>query len=91
MRAEELMTLIRRQPFRPLRVHLTNGHIYELQHPDQIIVRRGSIDIAAKSDPDTGVTDRVDYCSLLHVVRVEELPLPVSPNGERGNGKHSDE
>ena len=89
MRAEELMELIRRQPFCPLRIHMTNGHIYDLYHPDQIIVRRSRIDIAAQSDPKTGVTDRVDYCSLLHVVRVEELAVPNPSNGEPGNGKHA--
>jgi hypothetical protein len=91
MRAEELMELIRRQPFRPLRIHMTGGHIYDLYHPDQIIVRRGRIDVAAESDPKTGVTDRVDYCSLLHVVRVEELATSTSSGGEEGNGKHAAE
>jgi hypothetical protein len=74
MRAEELAELIRVRPFTPLRVHLTTGETYDITHPDQVIVLRQRVDIGLQPDPKTGVVDRVEHCSLLHVVRVEELP-----------------
>jgi hypothetical protein len=81
MRAEELVELIRKRPFRPLRLHLTDGSRYEIRHPDNIMVLRQRVDIGVPADPESGVMDRVEYCSLLHVVRVEELPSPQSSDG----------
>ncbi len=83
MRPEELTSLLRTRPFTPLRVHMTDGQTYDIRHPDQVLVLRGRIDIGVAPDPATGVLDRVDHCSLLHVVRVVELPQSI-PAGENG-------
>ncbi|HUY36276.1 MAG TPA: hypothetical protein VMV69_26295 [Pirellulales bacterium] len=74
MRAEELTELLRTQPFVPLRIHLSDGQTYDVRHPDLVLVLRQRVDIGLKPDPATGVLERVEHCSLLHVVRVEELP-----------------
>ena len=74
MRAEEFSQLVRVQPFVPLKVHLTNGTSYDVYHPDQVIVLRSRLDIGVEPDRTTGVVERVDHCSLLHVARVEEIP-----------------
>ncbi|MGF1581771.1 MAG: hypothetical protein ACFCD0_20770 [Gemmataceae bacterium] len=73
MRLEELLELIQVLAFVPLRLHMTNGQTYEIRHPDQVLVLRGRVDIGVGVDPVTGVLDRVKHCSLLHVVRVEQL------------------
>lgn len=78
MRAEELMELLRTRPFVPLRLHLTGGQTYDIHHPDLVLVLRQRVDIGMKPDPSTGVLERVDHCSILHIVRVEELP-PAAP------------
>jgi len=80
MRAEELMELIRKQPFTPLRIHMTDGKSYDIRHPDLVLVLKQRVDIGVPADPATGVLDRVEHCSLLHAVRVEELP-PTAPVG----------
>jgi hypothetical protein len=76
MRPQELTRLIRTHPFVPFRIHLTDGQTFDIFHPDQIIVLRGRVDIGVEPDVSTGVVNRVEHCSLLHVVRVEELPSP---------------
>jgi hypothetical protein len=86
MRPQELMQLIRHRPFVPLRIHLTDGRTYDIGHPDQIIVLRGRVDIGVEPDPKSGVVDRVEYCSLLHIVRVEQLD---APSMDGGNGRAS--
>ena len=80
MRPEELIQLIRKKPFVPLRLHLTDGKTYDIRHPDQVLVLRSRIDIGIAPDPNTGVLERVEHCSLLHVVRVEELQA-APPSG----------
>ena len=75
MRPEELLQLIRKQPFAPLRIHTTDGRSYDIRHPDQIIVLRGRVDIGVNGQSADGVADRVEHVSLLHVVGVEELEI----------------
>ncbi len=86
MRPNELIQLIRQRPFTPLRIHLTDGKAYDISYPDQIIVLTGRVDIGLEPDPETGAVDRVEHCSLLHVVRVEELDS-AAKGGEDGNGR----
>lgn len=78
MRASEIMKLLKRRPFIPLRIHMTDGESYDIFHPDNIIVSHSRIDIGRGADPN-GVVDAVDYCSLLHVVRVEEITKKMKP------------
>ena len=80
MRPEELLELLRRRPFIPLRLHMTNGQTYDIRHPDNVLVLRTRVDIGVTPDPGTGVLSRVEYCSLLHVVRIEELHT-TTPSG----------
>lgn len=78
MRGDELKELLVRKPFVPLRLYMTDGTTFDIRHPDNIIVLKSRVDIGVGADA-RGVVDRVDYCSLLRVVRVEELPL-VAPD-----------
>lgn len=82
MRAEELSELLRARPFVPLRIHLTDGQAYDVLHPEQVLVLRQRVDIGLRPDPATGVLERVEHCSLLHIVRVEELQPAASAGGD---------
>ena len=73
MRAEEFVQLLRRAPFVPLRIHLTDGKTFDVRHPELVWVLWLRIDIAIPGDESLGIVDRVEYCSLLHIVRVEYL------------------
>jgi len=73
MPAEEFIQLLRRAPFVPLRIHLTDGKTFDIRHPELVWVLRSRIDIAIPGDDSLGIVDRVEYCYLLHIVRVEDL------------------
>ncbi len=62
---------------------MTNGQTCEINHPDNIIVMRQRVDIGVKPDPSTGVVERVDHCSLLHIIRIEQLH-PAAPEAKAG-------
>ena len=85
MRAEELIQLIRRKPFQPLRLHMTTGETYDIRHPENIIVSKQSAGVGMDADPKTGVVERMEFISLLHVVRVQLLEAPIGPTKGNGN------
>jgi hypothetical protein len=73
MRPEELRELLNTQPFVPLRIHMTDGRTFDINHPDFVLVLRSRVDIGIPQDLESGILDRVEHCSLLHIVRVEKL------------------
>lgn len=83
MRAEEVGELLRTRPFVPLRFHMTDGRTYDVRHPDNVIVLRQRVDIGVPFDGSPVVMERVEHLSLLHVVRIEQLP---AASGVAGNG-----
>jgi hypothetical protein len=73
MRPEELTALLRRRPFIPFRIHMTDDHSYEIHHPEAMMVSGAYAIIGLRPDPETGVVDRSELCAMLHIVRVEIL------------------
>ena len=70
MGSKELLELVRKCPFVPLRIYMTDGRTIEIHHPDQIIVLKSVF--VVPTGP-TEFPDRTEFCSLLHIVRVEQL------------------
>lgn len=73
MQAEEIQSLLRRQPFEPIRLHLTDGKSFDIRHPDMVILTNRSIEIGVPIRAGSKIAQQVHYCSLLHVVRTEVL------------------
>ncbi len=73
MRPEDLLELIRKRPFLPFRVHVSDGQTCDIRHPDQMIVLRSRAVVGAGND--NGFPDRLQHIALVHVVRLEELSL----------------
>ncbi|HUY93328.1 MAG TPA: hypothetical protein VMV10_31670 [Pirellulales bacterium] len=43
MNAEPIQAMLRRQPFVPFEVHLTNGEIHEVRHPENAILMKSNL------------------------------------------------
>jgi len=78
MTPEALRAELRRQPFIPLRIFLTDGKTYEVRHPEMVMVKRREIYVGTETAPGSGVAAECDLVSLLHVVRVEVVSQPPS-------------
>lgn len=76
MRPDDLHEFTRKRPFAPYRIHVTGGQVYEIRHPDQVIVLRSRVAIGVGASD--GVPDRLEHVALLHIVRIEELPSATS-------------
>jgi len=79
MGAEQLRDLLRRRPFVPLRLHLTDGSTYDIRHPEMAFLTRTTVEIGIEAQEGSGIADNVVYCSLLHVVRAEHIDGQRSP------------
>ena len=71
MRANDLIEFVRRQPFVPFRLHVSENQPYEIQHADQIIVLRSRVVLAVGGDGP--IRDNTEHIALSHIIRIEDI------------------
>jgi hypothetical protein len=81
MAPEELAHALRRRPFVPFRLTLTEGSSYDVRHPELCMAGRRSavIGLAPTDDPDL-LFDRSVTVDVLHIVKLEPLEPASSPH-----------
>jgi hypothetical protein len=80
VQADELRRLKRQRPFKPFRVHLQDGRIYEARYPNLILVSDGHITIGfpLPGDPDPEpLYDKTVSVPYWYITKVELLPEPA--------------
>jgi hypothetical protein len=84
MRNEEIRAMLKKVPFQPFRMLLSNGKVYDIPHPDLAIVLRNDMIIGLPADDlPAGVADRFAFVALMHINNIEPLP-PASHAEENG-------
>lgn len=78
MRIEELQRLLRRRPFQPFGLHMSDGSMYPVRHPDQVILTPRAAYVGVDVDPEAPLAQDVVICDLIHVTRLAPL------DGHRG-------
>ena len=71
MRAEDFHEFTRRRPFKPFRLHASNGRIYDIRHPDQIMPLYSKVIVGVGGEGN--VPDHAEHLSMNHVVRLVRL------------------
>jgi hypothetical protein len=80
MRPEDMREFVRRQPFQPFRITLTDGRTYDVVHPDLAMVGRGTVAVGLPRPGDADpIYDRLVTMSLLHIMQVEPIASSVPP------------
>jgi hypothetical protein len=71
---------LRRQPFVPLRMHLTDGKAYDIRHPEIAMVTSREIYVGREETvPGSGIAKGCGLVAMLHIVRVERIPASPPP------------
>lgn len=81
MPPEVLRELLRRRPFVPFRLYLTDGSNYEVRHPEAILVGPASawLGTMIPNHPFPAL-EQVTIFALLHVIRLEQGAPTGSPS-----------
>lgn len=81
MRPNDLLKLLKDVPFRPFRVVMNDGTVYDVRHRELVQVGRSSWEYTFVPAPD-GLAERFDVLSFLLISRIEvAIPKPTSSNG----------
>ncbi len=85
MSPADLLQALRKRPFEPFRIEVSDGTAYEVRHPEVALVGLGSVVIGI---PPLGATqlpyERYETVSLRHIVKL--IPLTQAVGGS-GNGE----
>lgn len=77
MTEDKLFEELEREPFTPLRFHLSDGRRFEISNPDEVAVNRGSVYVFKwRRDHRRGLDDS-RLISLGHIVSVEQITTPT--------------
>jgi hypothetical protein len=79
MAANDFRGLLRRRPFEPFRIHLTDGTVYEVRHPEMAMLTLSVVWLyfPAKEQP-VPVAESKVVVTLRYIVRIE---FPTPPSG----------
>ena len=72
MRPSQIRDHLKTQPFRPIRVHISNGSSYDIPLPEMAYVTASQVMIALEMSEDD-LPDRVVFCDPVHITRIEPL------------------
>ena len=75
--ARQLRQLLTATPFRPFRIHLSDGSHYDVTNHDMAIVEQTKVDLGLNRD-DEGIAQMLVRCAILHMVKLEDLPADVA-------------
>ena len=72
MTVQTFREMLARRPFQPVKVTLSSGQSYEIQHPEMVLLTRTSLLLGTDVAED-GVPAEFKIISLLHVTAIEPL------------------
>lgn len=72
MNLEAIRELLKRKPFEPFEVRMSRGDVYQVRHPEQVLVLKTNVVIGFPE------TDKLAVCALLHIASLQTVQSQVS-------------
>ncbi|MBI4580720.1 MAG: hypothetical protein HY718_13520 [Planctomycetes bacterium] len=72
MRETTIKDHLRTKPFRPFRLHVSDGASYDIQDPDSIFVLTGRVILGSEPD-EAGIPQKAIYIDPIHVTRITPI------------------
>jgi hypothetical protein len=80
MRPDDLLQVLRQQPFRPIRIHVTTGIVHEVRHSELALVGRSTVTLEFPPlNSPIPLGQRKIIIALVHIVQIEIVEAPPSP------------
>jgi hypothetical protein len=73
LKPEDVKEMLRRQPFQPFQIETTTGEVFDIRHPDLVLVGTRALIIGIPGEEHSEYFDRSCKVALMHVVKLKEL------------------
>ena len=84
LRPDALLTYVRAQPFRPFRIKMLSGAVYDIRHPEMVKVGRSIVNIFSYSGEPSDPFERMEMVGLPETISPYG-PLRARPPAEATN------
>ena len=68
-----VLDFVTAEPFRPFRMHVASGRIFEVGHPEMVRVGRSSVTVHLKPEGDQAAGERWQEVSLMLLESIEPV------------------
>ena len=82
--AQDIQAKLKERPFQPVRILMSSGQIYDIYHPDLVLVGKRQLFVGTASEDNPSVFDRSSLLSILHIAAIENLSTPTQ-TGSNGS------
>jgi hypothetical protein len=73
MPAADLLRMLRAQPFVPFRMHISEGVVYDIRHPEMVIVMAAAAIVAFPDPANEEMASSWELVDLRHIIRLEPI------------------
>ena len=78
MTGAEVLAILRHVPFEPLRIHVSDGTTYDIEHPDQVLVTQRLLLIGLRTDGNADSAEPPDQYTRVDTYHVTQIaPMPM--------------
>jgi hypothetical protein len=63
---------LNQNPFKPFRIHMSDGKSYDVTNHDVAMVKRHAIEVGIDPDKDS-IAGHFVECAILHITRIEDI------------------
>ncbi len=74
---DDMITLLRASPFVPFKMHISNGEVYDIRHPDMALPTLEWVNVAVPPANNPDGFERHVIIQLAHVVKMETYSPPA--------------
>ncbi|HKD38459.1 MAG TPA: hypothetical protein VKB78_16715 [Pirellulales bacterium] len=75
---QELLKYLKAQPFRPFRIHMASGEMFDVKHPEMARVARSSLLLFTFVSDSKDILDNWETLSLMLMERLSHIDSSVS-------------
>lgn len=81
MSPQELLSAVRQRPFIPFRLHVSDGTVYAINHPEMLLVGLASCTVAVPAQAGTPIYEHTEIVAMRHIVRMVPIEQPAEQQG----------
>ncbi len=70
--ASQLKELMENQPFKPFRICMSDGKMFDITNHDMALIGKNSVEVGRNIDTD-GFAEYFSRCAIIHITRLEDL------------------
>ncbi len=76
--AQDVLSYLKAQPFRPFRLHLPSGRTFDVRHPEMVRVTKNHLLLFSLVSDNPDIFDRWDMVGLMLIESISFLDAPDS-------------